>query len=207
MLRKNCSYSEYFWSVFSRIWREQEIYRVNLRIQSESRKIRIRKTPNTDTFYKVLCSCIKSVSRNEMIPFLALFMQCIKDFFSKCEQICRKLRIWSHLLKKSLMENFIFCAVYVLLTLRILRINTELGLCLFIARVSETICSQQLTNMMLKTTNEGNFDKERVLKISKRHSTRCENVEINIEECKKFSKRQKKQYFKFRTKLYIFLSF
>ena len=35
----------------------------------------------------------------------------IKDFFSKCEQIRRKLRIWSHLLKKSLMANFIFCAV------------------------------------------------------------------------------------------------
>ena len=35
----------------------------------------------------------------------------IKDFFSKCDQICRKLRIWSHLLKKSLMKNFIFCAV------------------------------------------------------------------------------------------------
>ena len=33
----------------------------------------------------------------------------IKDFFSKCDQIRRKLRIWSHLLKKSL--NFIFCAV------------------------------------------------------------------------------------------------
>ena len=30
------------------------------------------------------------------------------DFFSKCDEICRKLRIWSHLLKKSLMENFIF---------------------------------------------------------------------------------------------------
>ena len=26
----------------------------------------------------------------------------IKDFFSKCDQIRRKLRIWSHLLKKSL---------------------------------------------------------------------------------------------------------
>ena len=26
----------------------------------------------------------------------------IKDFFSNCDQICRKLRIWSHLLKKSL---------------------------------------------------------------------------------------------------------
>ena len=35
----------------------------------------------------------------------------IRDFFSKCEQIRRKLRIWSHLLKKSLMENFIFCEV------------------------------------------------------------------------------------------------
>ena len=29
----------------------------------------------------------------------------IKDFFSKCDQIHKKLRIWSHLLKKSLMEN------------------------------------------------------------------------------------------------------
>ena len=36
----------------------------------------------------------------------------IKDFFSKCNQIHRKLRIWSHLLKKFLMENFIFCAVF-----------------------------------------------------------------------------------------------
>ena len=35
----------------------------------------------------------------------------IKDFFSKCDQIRRKLRIWSHLLKKSGMENFSFCAV------------------------------------------------------------------------------------------------
>ena len=35
----------------------------------------------------------------------------IKNFFSKCDQIHRKLRIWSHLLEKSLMENFIFCAV------------------------------------------------------------------------------------------------
>ena len=34
----------------------------------------------------------------------------IKDFFSKCDRIRSFLRIWSHLLKKSLMENFIFCA-------------------------------------------------------------------------------------------------
>ena len=36
-----------------------------------------------------------------------------KDFCSKCDQIRSFLRIWSHLLKKSLMENFIFCAVVV----------------------------------------------------------------------------------------------
>ena len=34
-----------------------------------------------------------------------------KDFFSKCEQILIKLRIYSYLLKKSLKENFIFSAV------------------------------------------------------------------------------------------------
>ena len=36
----------------------------------------------------------------------------IKDFFSKSDQIRRKLVIWSYLLKKPLMENFIFCAVW-----------------------------------------------------------------------------------------------
>ena len=35
----------------------------------------------------------------------------IWDFVSKCDQIRIFLRIWSHLLKKSLMESFIFCAV------------------------------------------------------------------------------------------------
>ena len=32
----------------------------------------------------------------------------INDFFSKCDRIRSFLQIWSHLLKKSLMENFIF---------------------------------------------------------------------------------------------------
>ena len=36
----------------------------------------------------------------------------IRDFFSKCDQIRSFLRIWTHLLKKSLMENFIFCVVH-----------------------------------------------------------------------------------------------
>ena len=33
----------------------------------------------------------------------------IKDFFSKCDQIRRKLQMWSHLLKKFLVEIFFFC--------------------------------------------------------------------------------------------------
>ena len=36
----------------------------------------------------------------------------IEDFSSKCDQIRRKRRIWSHLAEKSLMKNFIFvCSV------------------------------------------------------------------------------------------------
>ena len=42
----------------------------------------------------------------------------ITDFFSKCDQICSKLRIWLHLLKKSAMENFIFCAVFAIILKR-----------------------------------------------------------------------------------------
>ena len=33
------------------------------------------------------------------------------DFFIKCDQIPSFLQIWSHLLKKYLMENLIFCAL------------------------------------------------------------------------------------------------
>ena len=35
-----------------------------------------------------------------------------KDLFGKCDLICSNVRIWSHLLRKSLIGNFIFCAVW-----------------------------------------------------------------------------------------------
>ena len=38
----------------------------------------------------------------------------MKDFSIKCDQIRSFTLIWPHLLEKSLMENFIFCAVAVL---------------------------------------------------------------------------------------------
>ena len=49
--------------------------------------------------------------QNKEKPFTAQKMKCsIKDLFNKCDQIHRKLRIWSHLLKKFLMENLILFA-------------------------------------------------------------------------------------------------
>ena len=40
----------------------------------------------------------------------------ITDFFSTYDQIRSFLRVWSHSLKKSVMENFIFCEVILLET-------------------------------------------------------------------------------------------
>ena len=95
-----------------------EIYGVNLRIQSEYRKIQTRKN-------SVFGHSSRSVQIRLKEEFLTFCMDyflltldtaqkmkfSIKDFFSKCDQILRKLRICSYLLKKSLIENFIFCAV------------------------------------------------------------------------------------------------
>ena len=50
-LRKKYLYSEFFWSVFSRI--RTEYAEISLRIQYECRKTRTRKSPNMDTFHAV----------------------------------------------------------------------------------------------------------------------------------------------------------
>ena len=56
----------------------------------------------------------------------------IKDFFSKCNEIRSLLRIWSRLLKKSLMEEFIYCAVIGLYFLKFLfsDFKTQIIVCL-----------------------------------------------------------------------------
>ena len=61
----------------------------------------------TDTFLDKYLSMISLLP----IDYGIVTAQKMK-FFIKCDQICRELRIWSHLLKKSSMENFIFCAGY-----------------------------------------------------------------------------------------------
>ena len=53
-------------------------------------------------FWEYLTAC---VTAHKKMKFF------VKDFLGKCDQVLRKLRIWSHLLKKSLMKNFMFCTV------------------------------------------------------------------------------------------------
>ena len=60
--------------------------------------------------------CLKTVKYVSLLFRLATAQTMklfIKDFLSKCDQIRSLLRIWSHLPKKSLMENFVQCAVFV----------------------------------------------------------------------------------------------
>ena len=77
-----------------------------------------------DSIYRWNCSIIlKWKNKHEclgikIITHTAQKMKIsIEDFFSKCDQIRSKLRIWSHLLRKSLMKNFIFCAVSILVVI------------------------------------------------------------------------------------------
>ena len=86
-------------------------------------------------FFCFFCFCFKSLKNNLLFMIYGLkhmkniffsFLGCrtltatataqkiklfIKDFFSKSDPICSFLWIWSHLVEKSLTENFILCAV------------------------------------------------------------------------------------------------
>ena len=59
------------------------------------------------------CQFYKTLWRKCSILTVQKMKFSIQDFLSKYDQIHSFLRIWSHLLKKSLMENFIFCAVFI----------------------------------------------------------------------------------------------
>ena len=79
-----------------------------LKFQSECGKIRTRKTLNTNTFYAAFTKVIIYPKLDFLFCHTTEKMKfSIKDFLSKCDQICGKLRIWSHLLKNSLMKNFV----------------------------------------------------------------------------------------------------
>ena len=51
--------------------------------------------------------CITKKKQRAVLRYTTQKMKfSIKNFFSKCDQIRSLLRLWSHLLKKSLIENF-----------------------------------------------------------------------------------------------------
>ena len=58
-----------------------------------------------------VCSCMSQGSSNESLKQKMMTAQkmklSIESFFSKCDRIRRNLQIWSYLLKKSLIENFV----------------------------------------------------------------------------------------------------
>ena len=64
-------------------------------------------TKGKNTKEKNPAECQSAETNWKCIENEHLSMGCL----SKCDQICSILRIWSHFLKKSLMENFNFCAV------------------------------------------------------------------------------------------------
>ena len=75
--------------------------------------------------------------RKIMYPLLYKNKFSTKDFFSECDQILSFLQIWSHLLKKSLMENFVFSAVHTLISQSTLQEIT--GCCQWTSNLSKTL--------------------------------------------------------------------
>ena len=75
----------------------------------------------------------------------------IKNFSSKSDQIRKKLRIWSHLMKKSLMQTFIFCTVLQLVYENLF----HRGVIKYVAKTNNTMpkanykCSRTMCEMFL----------------------------------------------------------
>ena len=98
-----------------RVWNSQNpIFRLFCKLLMYillwSTSLLFRSTNDSQPFnsFKISITLCQFITLHKKIKFS------IKDFFSKCGQICSFLWIWSHLLQKSLMENVIFmqCIIY-----------------------------------------------------------------------------------------------
>ena len=95
--------------------------------------------PLSSFFQPVSLLTTKSIFKRTLFCWIFFFTAqkmkfSIKDFFTKCDEICRKLRIWPHLLKKTLIKNFIFCAAFWL------RANIIEELTLLISKRKSQLC-------------------------------------------------------------------
>ena len=82
----------------------------------------------------------------------------VKDFFSKYEHIRKKMRIRSHLLKKPLSENFLFCAVIFRL-LQVPQMNTVLRHLSMIILLVSSSCRNSRPEVFCKKDVPRNFAK------------------------------------------------
>ena len=64
------------------------------------------------SYFVLACCCKKGAIWKHKHNTTQKMKFFIKGFFSKCDQIRRKLRIWSYFLKKFLMETLFFVQVY-----------------------------------------------------------------------------------------------
>ena len=99
-----CEFYEIFKNTFftEHLWETSSEYTVKL--QSWSNPLH-KKMRLSITHFFSKCNQIRSFTAHKM-------KFSIKDFFSKRDQIRSFLRIWLHLLNKSLIKNVIFCAVF-----------------------------------------------------------------------------------------------
>ena len=85
-----------------------DIYSVNLRIQSKCGKIRTRKTRNTDTFYAVVFSLLKTYRSRSICIFirnLNIYKKIIIGGFNNLMHVPK----WSEALQKSCSKIFKVC--------------------------------------------------------------------------------------------------
>ena len=107
-LREKCRYSEFFWSIFFRIWTDAQRYSESLRIQSECMKIRTRKTPNADIFRAMSFYCLNIYQNIISCSVLLLFVRnicCILLLIMKCTITKIKFNLHLANILKSALRN------------------------------------------------------------------------------------------------------
>ena len=87
------------------------LFNFSLKIQNNTTQTKNVTLPNYFENLRLNDNSISSLFQNNKTGTAQKMKFSIKDFFSKCDQIRSFLRIWSYLLQKSLMEDFIFCAM------------------------------------------------------------------------------------------------
>ena len=101
----SCSVEKVISCKFCEISKNTFFYRIPLVSASEMPRIKYNFNQKVDfEYHPILWRSYEETLQEKM-------RLSIKDFFSKCDQSRSFMRIWSHLIKKSWMENLIFCAV------------------------------------------------------------------------------------------------